>query len=305
MRALVDKRLSKGDVAVAAVLIDFASDDLGAFPSLDTLATRTGFHRRSVVESTRRLVDAGYFSMHSGGGRRRTNTYFPAYETVAPTPPIAAETVASSSKTVASNAQQQGPGRHPNLLKNLPKNPLGSELGDNKATNTKRKLKTSLQQVDLPEAWRLYALDQHHPDPAAEWERFRNYWLGRGVTRADWEAIWRNWVLRALQDGNPAITRRAVPVEDGPVELHADFALWEPKMRRQFSDAVLRSYFKGAELSDDGTRVKITVPSAFKATYINQQFTTQLRLVFEPRSCEVSARRQTNLGQPVANEAAE
>jgi hypothetical protein len=41
---------------------------------------------------------------------------------------------------------------------------------------------------------------------ARETERFRNHWLGKSgkdATKADWDATWRNWILRAVEQGPP------------------------------------------------------------------------------------------------------
>jgi hypothetical protein len=40
---------------------------------------------------------------------------------------------------------------------------------------------------------------------AIEAEKFRNYWTaksGQGATKADWGATWRNWCLKAAEEGN-------------------------------------------------------------------------------------------------------
>jgi DnaT DNA-binding domain len=44
-----------------------------------------------------------------------------------------------------------------------------------------------------------------------ELEKFRNYWsakTGQSATKLDWEATWRNWILRALDHGLPDINGR-------------------------------------------------------------------------------------------------
>ncbi len=52
---------------------------------------------------------------------------------------------------------------------------------------------------ELPEDWCQWAVTERAWTPqeaqrvAAE---FRDYWLGKGETRADWQATWRNWVRR-------------------------------------------------------------------------------------------------------------
>lgn len=144
-RVLPDKRLSKGDAAVAFVLLDFATDEGGAYPSLDTLAERTGMHRTSVIDCLRRLVGAGYFTAERGGGRKNTTVYRPVYiaetvgptllieeensradatdteqKTVGPTPPFIPETVGPALENSRAGTQKQSGGPYPNPPMNPP-----------------------------------------------------------------------------------------------------------------------------------------------------------------------------------------
>lgn len=54
-----------------------------------------------------------------------------------------------------------------------------------------------------------------------ETERFVNHWRATGTTRADWDATWRNWMLRAQDDAN---TRRRVSPA-GP-DFHSGDTSW-------------------------------------------------------------------------------
>jgi hypothetical protein len=147
-RVLVDKRLSKGDAAVAGALLDFATDDGGAYPSIDTLAERAGMHRASAIRSAARLVELQYFTRQQGGGRRNTTVYRPNYdaetvaplrpfesensrsgatetapETVAPALPFQPETVASVHQNSRTGAHKQSHPCDPNPPMNPPMNP--------------------------------------------------------------------------------------------------------------------------------------------------------------------------------------
>lgn len=113
-RILDDRRLSKGDAAVARVLLDYATDDRGAWPSLDTIAGATSLSRRTVIESTGRLVETGYFTREIGGGRKNTNVYWPRYETVSQSAPIQAgnsepECTDTQTETVNPSTQNSAP----------------------------------------------------------------------------------------------------------------------------------------------------------------------------------------------------
>jgi hypothetical protein len=57
----------------------------------------------------------------------------------------------------------------------------------------------------LPRAWGEWALGEGLSAAGArrEADRFRDYWLGRtgkDAAKLDWEATWRNWVRKALDD---------------------------------------------------------------------------------------------------------
>lgn len=57
----------------------------------------------------------------------------------------------------------------------------------------------------LPKAWGDWALAEKLPeaDIRAEADKFRDYWHGESGSRAvktDWQAVWRNWVRKAVAD---------------------------------------------------------------------------------------------------------
>lgn len=59
----------------------------------------------------------------------------------------------------------------------------------------------------LPEEWRNWALAERpdlNPDKVAE--EFRDYWIaipGKGGTKLNWQATWRNWVRRQKRGAEP------------------------------------------------------------------------------------------------------
>lgn len=68
----------------------------------------------------------------------------------------------------------------------------------------------------LPSEWRDWAIGQGMSASVAEAqaERFRDYWLGKagkdGV-KTDWQATWRNWARKALEDGKSSPKASAHP----------------------------------------------------------------------------------------------
>jgi len=69
-----DARLSRGDVAVLAAILDRMNDAGVAWPGLGTVATDAGIARRTAVRSVTRLVDLGYLQRASGD-RTTSNRY--------------------------------------------------------------------------------------------------------------------------------------------------------------------------------------------------------------------------------------
>lgn len=69
----------------------------------------------------------------------------------------------------------------------------------------------------LPSAWGEWAMGEGLPELSVrrEADRFRDYWLGRPGregTKLDWEATWRNWIRKALDDvAKASLPRRAEP----------------------------------------------------------------------------------------------
>jgi DNA-binding transcriptional MocR family regulator len=119
--AAVDARLSRGDVACLAVIINrFNTETQTAWPSVNRLAAEARLDRRNVIRSLQRLSDSGYLEIERGG-IGKSNQYRPTFKTgdtdatsdadatqpVAPTP---LDLVAPTSPELT----------HKNLPKNLP-----------------------------------------------------------------------------------------------------------------------------------------------------------------------------------------
>lgn len=58
----------------------------------------------------------------------------------------------------------------------------------------------------LPKDWDRWAEKEGHPNPEREAEKFRDYWTalpGQKGTKIDWEATWRNWIRRSIENMRP------------------------------------------------------------------------------------------------------
>ena len=100
----------------------------------------------------------------------------------------------------------------------------------NAAANAKRKPKTTTAKGErLPEGWQLprswgqWAFEEGMPieEIRRQADMFRDYWHGLPGARgrkADWQATWRNWIRKAIEDGKGGRHGRTgtAAVSEGP-----------------------------------------------------------------------------------------
>ena len=77
-----------------------------------------------------------------------------------------------------------------------------------KASEKKRGTRLS-EDWFLPRDWGAWAVDAGMPDPVVrrEADKFRDYWIGRtgqSASKLDWQATWRNWVRKWIEDNRKA-----------------------------------------------------------------------------------------------------
>ena len=92
---------------------------------------------------------------------------------------------------------------HPSLTPNsLPKEK--PPKGGKKKNPLPSRLKADWE---LPQEWGDWAETEGltGEEILREAEKFRDYWLGNGKTKVDWEATWRNWIRRNLESKNNAV----------------------------------------------------------------------------------------------------
>ena len=101
-----------------------------------------------------------------------------------------------------------------------------------KAESEKRATRLAADWV-LPSKWGQYALDQglRESEVRTEAQNFKDYWLGCGKTKVDWEATWRTWARRTAT----RLNRTAKPTADQPALLSGpagyDGGTWATIMR--------------------------------------------------------------------------
>lgn len=108
------------------------------------------------------------------------------------------------------------------------------------------------EDMALPELWATWARQEGHPDPEAEWERFRDYWVGvagKDGVKTDWKGTWRNRVRSALQRGTAAVGRKPV---NGNSNGHAKHLTEAERLR--FLDGYVAHYQRCGEWHGEGPR---------------------------------------------------
>ena len=194
----MDRTLSRSDLACGVQLLEAYNQSHGfAWPSLETLAARIGVHRATVIASTQRLQAQGYFQIVSGGGRRRSNRYKPNFGIVERKSSFPTEREASASDLGRVSTEERiASSRQESSYENPVKNPSWPDEGTARGTRLP-------EDVALPEEWLSWALREGHPEPAVEFDRFRDYWIaqpGQKGRKTNWFATWRNWVRRSLNN---------------------------------------------------------------------------------------------------------
>ena len=100
----------------------------------------------------------------------------------------------------------------------------------------------------LPDDWLQWALGEFPNMPRsyadAEAAKFKDYWISRGKPMVDWQATWRNWVRKAVDD------RRAKQATRSPQSTterrRADLA------ERMMADGYGQERERGADPQDGG-----------------------------------------------------
>lgn len=119
----------------------------------------------------------------------------------------------NATNTGVGNANAMPPHPHPHPHKEREANASPKKAGSR-----------ILADWQMPPDWLAWAVAEGMAELAAHREaaRFKDYWLGKpgkeGV-KLDWQATWRNWVRKALQDARPA--GRPMPIDIGTRKVNA------------------------------------------------------------------------------------
>lgn len=199
--------------AVLISLADNANDYGFCYPSISYICERTCYKKDAVIDAIKWLEQSGILLADRTNGRHTTYTIKPKCFTQIPNisrretgraePPVgqnhrSGKPTNQSGKTTKPVGQTDTNRQEPSLtIKHI-----GSPSASPKETSRGTRLQKDWQ---LPDDWRAEAIRLGADQVTAytEAEKFRDYWVGvsgaKGL-KADWQATWRNWIRRALEN---------------------------------------------------------------------------------------------------------
>lgn len=93
----------------------------------------------------------------------------------------------------------------PQCVRNASQKPEPEKKKEEAKASSKKRGSRLSSDWRLPEGWGAWAVEKGLSEVCTrrEAEKFRNYWVGKAgtaATKMDWEATWKNWVLKAIED---------------------------------------------------------------------------------------------------------
>ena len=212
---LTDLKLSGYQAFIYAAIYNYSQDPNGCFSgSISYLQDTLGASRQGVIDALAALVKKGLivkketikngvqFNTYRSTDRNCTGSQ----ETVPPVQKL----VKGSQETGLGGSQVSVPNNKDINKKDNKDNP---PLSPHDVKTTKRKTRLP-DDWFLPKEWGEWALSERQDlnveDIRLEANQFRDYWLSRGETHADWYATWRTWVRRIKRTGSPVTQKKTI-----------------------------------------------------------------------------------------------
>lgn len=182
---------------VLIALADNANDDGECWPSVATVARKTGLCERAVRQALRQLEVGGWLKTKIGGGRGGANRYVINPAQNAP-------------GTTCPPAPNSPPPRHdvpPPPAPHAPEPSLNHQFEPSLFGEVTPKPKRRRPECELPQGWvpneRNISDAQDKgfsaKDIEDEADRFRNHHAAKGSRFRDWNAAWRTWIGNAVK----------------------------------------------------------------------------------------------------------
>lgn len=219
--ALKQRGLKPASRIVLFCLADRHNPDLGCFPSHKRLAEDAEMSDRSVRDHLAILEAKGLIRRETGGrkaGEFASTRYLLAFEEGFEPAPDRRQDLPSAESASGKKTQPPSAEFAANRRQDLPTNLV-------RGTKGKRTGKKSARAARLPPDWQLprtwgqWAVEEGLDELSTrrEAEKFRDYWHAKGgkdAAKLDWQATWRNWVRRVLEErpgGKPAAASQQAP----------------------------------------------------------------------------------------------
>lgn len=222
-------------MVVYAMLRSYVRPGHDTFPRIATVAKQFGIPERTVQRGISELQDAGLLVVGkrtSPRGFRRANQYFfpNIPNRITDTSELAVPSASNLAVTTTSNVAG-------NNLSNLAEQEvekLEVEKSEDSGANglfpaiekkpvPRKRASVMSPAYQMTEAMTRYAVD-HLPgyNVIMVFEEFKNYWIGEGKAKVDWEATWRNRVLMIAERDASKIAERRRNMTAAPNRAHSD-----------------------------------------------------------------------------------
>jgi hypothetical protein len=214
---------------VLVCLADFADDYGKCFPSVDTIAERTGLNSRSVRRAISDIEKQGLITRSFCTGKRTDYIINPCHSVTPDTvSPLTESTLPLTQSPIPLTESTLTPDRGVNITTiNHHESSLTTitELAPAKAV-AKRSETTGAR---LPSDWQLpkalgeWATEQGMTRECviAEADRFRDYWIaqpGAKGRKTDWPATWRNWIRNRKPDNTKSFAEQSQDFKNAKAE---------------------------------------------------------------------------------------
>lgn len=235
MQAVFGLDLPATEKHVATLLAWFGDDDGGNIrPSVARVAAMSGLSRRAVQLAIRRLERRGVLKRAIvGGGRYRTATYEMSTESC---PKLQTANVVRPLRKETANPVRGIDGKTANVvheranvvretanvvrpISTYQKKTIRENHGTANAVPASPPCRERGSRI--PEDFKVtpehvaFAVKHGLPHPDGEIERFMDYWRGQPsnkATKADWDAVFRNWLRRSAEYAQSKAPPKPAPV---------------------------------------------------------------------------------------------
>jgi hypothetical protein len=202
-----DCTLPPTDKLVLLALADWSNDQGQCWPSMKQLCSKSGLTERGIQKVMLRLIEGGHLTRQELTGRGNVysvhprTSFAPTPERDAPPPPNDIPPERRSPPNESAETPERGSG-NTSVTVNREEGDKPLLLGASDAKRGSR-LAIDWTPTPLPQDMRGQVLAMPAGWVERELSKFRDYWAakpGAGGRKLDWDATWRNWLRKAIED---------------------------------------------------------------------------------------------------------